>query len=233
VALRSFGSRELGRARGAASRLLTFSHMHMAAPGSHARTQHAVTLLALLVLVGCSGSARERPAQPAPPPQGQYVEFGMTVEEHDGPPGAHDDDVTDPARPTPVIAPSPSPPPPPATADQSRVVKNQPPHIKLKLGHFRNARYNIGVTIDLTEQTENVADIDPAKLRFDGDPRIWRLEGRHGAYGRIDYVPEGKGRGVMLQVQADGHMSIYIPDPSTGRSSDEIHLSRDGDADPL
>jgi hypothetical protein len=111
------------------------------------------------------------------------------------------------------------------------VVKNQPPYIKLKLGHFRNARYNIGVTIDLTEQPENVADIDPAKLRFDGDPKVWRLEGRTGAYGRIDYAPPGGG--LMLHVHADGGMSIFLRDPGTGRSTDEIFLQRDGDADPL
>lgn len=184
--------------------------------------QQATKLVILLILAGCAGPARQ--AQPAPPPHAQYVEFGMTVEEPapaPGPPGG----PADPSRPTPAVAPAPAP----APADP--MVKQQPPHIKLKLGHFQNARYNIGVTIDLTEQTENVADIDPAKLRFDGDTRIWRLQGQHGAYGRIDYVRDG-GR-VMLHVHANGRMSIYIPDPDTGRSSDEIHLYRDGDADPL
>jgi hypothetical protein len=175
-----------------------------------------VAIAILLTLVGCSGPARQ--AEPAPPPQAQYLEVGVTVEEPDTQPGA-----AGLPQPTPVVAPS------PAAADS--MVKNQPPHIKLKLGHFRNARYNIGVTIDLTEQTENVADIDPAKLRFDGDTKIWRLQGQHGGSGRIDYVREG-GR-VMLHVHANGRMSIYIPDPDTGRSSDEIHLDRNGDADPL
>jgi hypothetical protein len=183
-----------------------------------------VVVAILLILVGCSGPARQ--AEPAPPQQAAYFEVGVAVEEPDLPPGSQEGAAGPPGA-TSVVAPPPAA--PPAAVDST--VKNQPPHIKLKLGHFRNARYNIGVTIDLTEQTENVADIDPAKLRFDGDTKIWRLQGQHGAYGRIDYVREG-GR-VMLQVFANGRMSIFIPDPDTGRSSDEISLYRDGDADPL
>jgi hypothetical protein len=182
--------------------------------------QRAPKLTILLAFVGCGGPAQQ--TAPAPPPPPQYVEVGVTVEEPAPPPGSQDQ-TADPARPSPSAA------PPPAAADP--LVKNQPPHIKLKLGHFRNARYNIGVTIDLTEQTENVADIDPAKLRFDGDTKVWRLQGQHGAYGRIDYLREG-GR-VMLHVQSNGRMSIYVPDPDTGRASDELPLYRDGDADPL
>lgn len=166
------------------------------------------TLGILLIVVGCAGPAQQ--AEPAPPPPAQFLEVGVTVEE------------PDPQQ-------TPAPAPPPATA--ASMTKDQPPHIKLKLGHFRSARYNIGVTIDFTEQTENVADLDPAKLRFDGDARIWRLSGRHGAYGRIDYVAERGG--VMLHAHANGRMSLYVRDPDTGRSSDEIHLYRDGDADPL
>jgi hypothetical protein len=181
--------------------------------------QPATKLTILLIFAGCAGSAQQTaPAQPPPPPP-QYVEVGVTVEEPAPPPGSQDK-AADPTQPSPVAAAAPDP-----------LVKNQPPHIKLKLGHFRNARYNIGVTIDLTEQTENVTDIDPAKLRFDGDTKIWRLQGQHGAYGRIDYVRDG-GR-VMLHVQSNGRMSIYVPDPDTGRSSDELPLYRDGDADPL
>ena len=190
--------------------------------------RQATKLGILLFFVGCAGPAQQ--TAPAAPPPPQYVEVGVTVEEPDPPPGSQDR-TADPARPTstPTSTPTPGAAPPPAPADP--LVKNQPPHIKLKLGHFRNARYNIGVTIDLTEQTENVADIDPAKVRFDGDTKIWRLQGQHGAYGRIDYVREG-GR-VMLQVHANGRTSIYIPDPDTGRVSDELPLTRDGDADPL
>jgi hypothetical protein len=112
----------------------------------------------------------------------------------------------------------------------SPVTKDQPPHVKLKLGHYRNRRLNIGVTIDLTEATDSVADIDPAKLRFDGDDKIWRLQGQHGGNGRIDYVRE-RGR-VMLQISRDGGVTVYVPDPETDRST-EVDVYRDADADPL
>lgn len=118
----------------------------------------------------------------------------------------------------------------PATVAAAPTVRNQPPHIKLKLGHYRNDQLGIGVTIDLTEMTENVADIDPAKLRFDGDTKVWRLQGQNGPRGRIDYLD---GKRVVLHVWENGRRSVYVPDPDTGRSSDEVSLRRDGDADPL
>jgi hypothetical protein len=119
---------------------------------------------------------------------------------------------------------------PMAPASATAAVRNQPPHIKLKLGHYRNDQLGIGVTIDLTEMTENVADIDPAKLRFDGETKVWKLQGQHGPHGRIDYLD---GKRVVLQVWDNGRRAVYIPDPDTGRSSDEIYVRRDGDADPL
>jgi hypothetical protein len=110
--------------------------------------------------------------------------------------------------------------------------KDQPPHVKLKLGHFRNDQFNIGVTIDLlTDATDSVADVDPAKLQFDGDEKIWKLEGRRGGNGRIDYVRADER--VMLQITREGHATVYVPDPESGRSSDAIDLYRDADADPL
>jgi len=115
-------------------------------------------------------------------------------------------------------------------AARAHATKNQPPHIKLKLGHYSNAQLGIGVTIDLTEMTENVADIDPAKIRFDGDSKVLRLEGQNGAGGRIDYLD---GKRIVLQVWDDGSRAVFVRDPDTDKSSDEIHVSRDGDADPL
>ena len=161
-------------------------------------------LCSLLSIAACP--ARTAPP-PAPPPV--YVEYEMHAEVADSPASTTDAPATTPVRP---------------------VSKDQPPHIKLKLGHYRNARLNIGVTIDLTEATENVADLDPAKLRFDGDDKIWRLEGRHGGNGRIDYVRE-RGR-VMLQMTRDGRVTVYVPDPETDRST-EVDVYRDADADPL
>jgi hypothetical protein len=138
-------------------------------------------------------------------------------------PGLHDESAAQPA-PQPAVAQAPS------TPGAAPATRNQPPHIKLRLGHYRNDRLGIGVTIDLTEITENVADIDPAKLRFDGDPRVWRLQGQHGPLGRIDYLD---GKRVILQVWDNGRRAVFVPDPDTGRSSDEIYVVRDGDADPL
>lgn len=129
-------------------------------------------------------------------------------------------------------APAATPPPPEsATAAAAPAPKNQPAHIKLKLGHYRNRKLGIGVTIDRTEVTENVADIDPAKLRFDGETKVWKLRGQHGPSGRLDFVHDGGG--VMLHVWDDGRMAVYVPDPDTGKWSDEIAVDRDADADPL
>jgi hypothetical protein len=119
--------------------------------------------------------------------------------------------------------------PAPAAAPAT-VVKNQPPHVKLKLGHFVNRQHNIGLVIDLlSAKTENVADIDPARLRFDGDTRVYQLVGQHGGRGRIDFL---NGKSVMLQVWEGGDMTVYVPDPDDGPSQ-ELRVHRDGDADPL
>src|SRR5688500_11589432 len=98
---------------------------------------------------------------------------------------------------------------------------DQPPHVKRKLGHFRNDRFNIGLTVDLiSAATDSVADLDPALVRFDGDGKLWRLEGRHGSSGRVDYVRE-RDR-VMLEVESNGHMRVYIVDPETDRAGEPI-----------
>lgn len=135
----------------------------------------------------------------------------------------------------PAAQPAPAPQPQvtevqPVAAPPRGVTKDQPPHMKLKLGHYRNRSLGIGVVIDLTEATDNVADIDPAKIRFDGDNKVYKLTGRQGPYGRIDYTD---GQSVMLKVWEDGRREVFIPDPTTGRVSDEISVYRDGDADPL
>jgi hypothetical protein len=149
-------------------------------------------------------------------------------------PGVHDESAAQPRRapePRPAMVAAVQPAQPtPAGATPTRATRDQPPHIKLRLGHYRNDQLGIGVTIDLTEITENVADIDPAKLRFDGDPRVWRLQGQHGSLGRFDYLD---GKRVLLHVWDNGRRAVYVPDPDTGKLSDEIYVRRDGDADPL
>ena len=142
----------------------------------------------------------------------------------------------------PPPSPPPPPPPPPAVmvdyelhgeiGEPAQSTRDQPPSVKLKLGHFRNGRAGIGATIDLlTDATDSVADVDPALLRFDGEDRIWRLEGHHGGGDRIDYWRDEDH--VLLQVFRDGHVVVFVPDPATGIASDGVELLRDGDADPL
>lgn len=168
-------------------------------------TNHPV-LAIVLVLFACSHGE-------PPPPRAGYVH-----QEHG--------EVVSPA-PTPVPVPVPV-----LVLVPGTPAMDQPPHVKLKIGHFRNDQYNIGVTIDLlTDATDSVADVDPAKLRFDGDEKVWKLEGRRGGNGRVDYVRAGDR--VMLQITRGGHATIYVPDPESGRSGDAIELYRDADADPL
>lgn len=167
------------------------------------------TLVALGLITGCTRSG----AKVAPQP-GSQAEAATADHASEGE-----------ASPAPAVAPS-----APAPSTTTAMAKNQPPHIKLKLGHYRNDQLGIGVTIDLTEATENVADIDPAKLRFDGETKVWRLQGQHGPQGRIDYLD---GKRVMLHVWDSGRRSVYVRDPDTDKASDEIYLRRDADADPL
>lgn len=109
-------------------------------------------------------------------------------------------------------------------------LKTQPAATKLKLGHYRNKELGIGVIIDLTEVIDNVAEIPPAKIRFDGETKVWRLQGKQSRRDRIDYVD---GKHLMLEVWDDHRRAVYVPDPETNKWSDEIEVERDADADPL
>jgi hypothetical protein len=111
------------------------------------------------------------------------------------------------------------------------VKKDQPASLKLKLGHFANTQLGIGCVIDLSEKIDNVAAIVPAKVKFDGETKVWHLKGQHGSGDRIDYMRDDKH--VMLHVWKDGRRSVFVVDPDTDKASDEIDLVRDGDADPL
>jgi hypothetical protein len=119
---------------------------------------------------------------------------------------------------------SPAPAAPPAKRDQ-------PPYIKLKLGHYFSKQLGIGVVIDLSEVIDNVAVPPPGKIRFDGEAKVWRLKGRRADHDRVDYSnDEGH---LMLQSYADGRRSVYVLDPTNEKWSEEIVVVRDGDADPL
>jgi hypothetical protein len=101
-----------------------------------------------------------------------------------------------------------------ATSDRTRP---QPPDIKLKLGHYTNARHNIGLVIDRTGKE--------ARVRFDHVPQIMRLDPMQSS-GRIDYVRTINQ--VVLQVWDTGRVVVFVPN-----SRESIDVTRDGDADPL
>ena len=96
--------------------------------------------------------------------------------------------------------------------------KDQSPEVKLKLGHYGNARRGIGLVFDRTTAQ--------AKVRFDGAAEIVRLDRQHGAGGRIDYIRRvGQ---VVLQQWDDGRVVVFV-----AGADDGIEVRRDGDADPL
>jgi len=170
-------------------------------------------LAALVLIMGCTKAAAPQPATQRDA-AAQSDHAAPTVAAADG-------DHAGVAPATPAT---------PVTPVSAGATRNQPAHVKLKLGHYKNEQLGIGVTIDLTEMTENVADIDPAKIRFDGETKVLKLEGQHGPLGRIDYLD---GKRVVLQVWDNGRRAVYVRDPDSGKSSEEIYVRRDGDADPL
>jgi hypothetical protein len=109
--------------------------------------------------------------------------------------------------------------------------KNQPPALKLKLGHYKSERAGIGVVIDLSGKIDNAAKIAPAKIKFDGENKVWVLNAEHGGFDRLDW--RNADHHLMLQTWPDGKRSVYVFDPDSEKMSEEIHVFRDGDADPL
>ncbi len=101
---------------------------------------------------------------------------------------------------------------------------DQPPHIKLRLGHYLSRARGIGLVIDRTAT-------DLAKVRFDHDARIWLASAQRGPAGRTDYMRSGDY--VLLYVWEDGRTTVYVPDPRTERGIAELEVIRDGDAYPL
>jgi hypothetical protein len=160
----------------------------------------------VLVVAACSSS---RPPPSAPPPQATIVEW--EVHGHEGPPGDPSGDPD--GAPSGVAAPA-APAAPAPAVDRTRP---QPPQIKLKLGHFTNARHNIGLVIDRTNKE--------ARVRFDHVPDVMRLDPIRSS-GRIDYVRTISQ--VVLQVYDSGRVVVFVPG-----TSESIEVVRDGDADPL
>ena len=106
----------------------------------------------------------------------------------------------------------------PVSAPPSGRHRDQPPEVKLALGHYSNTKRGIGAVVDCTQKT--------AKLRYDGTDNIVELYGSPGAYGRTDYYKNASY--VGMQVWDDGSVVVFLP-----QAKDGIALTRDGDADPL
>lgn len=96
--------------------------------------------------------------------------------------------------------------------------RDQPPELKLMLGHYQNERRGIGLVFDRSTAQ--------AKVRFDGTTEILKLDRQHGAGDRIDYIKRiGH---VVLQQWDSGRVVVYV-----AGADDGIEVRRDGDADPL
>ena len=97
--------------------------------------------------------------------------------------------------------------------------RDQPPDIKLKLGHYSNSARGIGLVIDRTGKE--------AKIRFDGTDQILRLDPTPGPSDRTDYIKSVNN--VVMHVWKNGRVVVYVPSSTDGG----IEVRRDGDADPL
>ena len=107
----------------------------------------------------------------------------------------------------------------PGVAVEDAARRDQPPDIKLKLGHYSNHARGIGLVIDRTGKE--------AKIRFDGTDQIIRLDPTPGTHGRTDYIKSVNH--VVMHVWKNGRVVVYVP----GSTDDGIDVRRDGDADPL
>jgi hypothetical protein len=154
-------------------------------------------LVAPATLAACPTPPPPAPVPPPPPP-GTVVDF----------------EVHGPVPTDPVAGEHGGTPTTPGTPDRTRP---QSPDIKLKLGHYTNARHQIGLVIDRTNKE--------ARVRFDHVPQLLKLDPIRGS-GRIDYVRTINE--VVLQVYDSGRVVVFVPN-----TRESIDVTRDGDADPL
>jgi len=161
-------------------------------------------LASAVVVLAC---AQQKPQTvivgPSPPVEVAFEAHGTT----EGPPGSVEAPSGNAEAPSPGVE----------TAPVHPGTKNQPPDIKLKLGHFTDKRHNIGLVIDRTGHE--------AKLRFDGSADVMKLDPMRSS-GRIDYVKTISQ--TVLKVWDDGLVSVFVPG-----THESIDVVRDADADPL
>lgn len=161
--------------------------------------RHAMFLMAIPV-TGCGGPAAQAPAPVAAQPV--VVDFAFHGE------GAHGEGAP-PGR-TGAGADA-------CCAPEARPTRDQPPEVKLKLGHYQSPRFGIGLVIDRTG--------DDAKVRFDGTDRTIRLFPQY-FWHRTEYHRAQNDK--VLEVRNNGHVILYMEGAGEG-----IWVFRDGDADPL
>jgi len=109
------------------------------------------------------------------------------------------------------------PPPDQCCDKQAKVTKDQPPEIKLKLGHWKNDKRGIGLVFDATTK--------PAKVKFDGTAEVIQLDVVT-SNGRLDYIKSL--HHTVVSQWPDGRTEVWVPG-----ATDSIAVKRDGDADPL
>ena len=97
---------------------------------------------------------------------------------------------------------------------------DQPPEVKLKLGHYKNKDKGIGLVIDLTHHE--------ARIQWDGSKTVIKLDPTHGAGDRIDYIKSANH--IVLQAWPDGRRAVFV---EGGGADGAIDVWRDGDATAL
>lgn len=97
-------------------------------------------------------------------------------------------------------------------------IAEQPPEVKLKVGHFKNKDRNIGLIIDLTHHE--------ARIQWDGDKKVIKLDPTNGANGRTDWIKSINH--IVLQTWKDGRAAVFV-----SGSDDAIDVWRDADANPI
>lgn len=96
--------------------------------------------------------------------------------------------------------------------------KDQPPEVKLKLGHYSNEKRGVGLVVDLTHHE--------ARVKYDGTKKVQKLDPVNHSRNSTSYGPTINQ--VTLVVYDDGKVEAGFPG-----SDNLIPVKRDGDADPL
>lgn len=159
-----------------------------------------VMFLSAILMIGCGGAVARAPA----PAAAESVQVDLAIHGEEAPPGRTDAEACCAGGVR-------------ATRDGAPATRDQPPEVKLKLGHYRSSRFGIGLVIDRTGED--------AKVRFDGTDRTIRLFPQY-FWHRTEYHRARNEK--LLEVRSDGQVMLHMEGAGEG-----IWVFRDGDADPL